>query len=195
MCRDPDRRQSAQSALDHPWIKGFKSQANAAKAALAQIGKPGPRHGAVVQRIQRFGDFSSVKQTALEHIAGNVLRQHSSFGRAASQEFLAVGDDAQAASRQQQQQSKPAARTSGAGGTAPLDPISEEPAAASPTHSLSREARALSTQTSAVSDTAPPSVHQTYGLLEHMMVSDGTVRPFPALVSFWTSAWLSWPVS
>lgn len=135
-----------------------------------------------MQRIQRFGDFNTVKQTALEHIAGNVLRQHSTFGRNAPQEFLVGGDDEQSAAKQQ---SPAPSRTSGAGGAAPLECITEEAssashsAAVSPSTSLRNEAPMLTKQDSAVSATAPPSVHQTYGLLEHMMVSDGTVRPPP----------------
>jgi hypothetical protein len=136
-----------------------------------------------VQRIQRFGDFNEVKRSALERIAGSVLKQNASFAEL----HLARGSSGYLDSGDPRGQGGREAAPSGG-----LTPISEEAGSASsrqqsgasgeivPAAPAQAAALAASGQGAAASaHAASPNVQQCYGLIEHMMLSDGTVRTVP----------------
>ena len=121
----------------------------------------------IVQRIQRFGDFGAVKRTALEHIAGTVLKQNHAFSSAASEPVRFL-DDRTASLNAANSASITAESTQ-------LQPIAEADGAAEAADAA--DAAPARTVADAVAAAKVPGLGN--GLLEHMMMSDGTVRPPP----------------
>lgn len=61
--RDPAERLTPKQALEHPWIK------------VAGVASDTPLDGSVVQRLQRFGTYSNLKQVVLRIIANEISGQ------------------------------------------------------------------------------------------------------------------------
>jgi hypothetical protein len=182
--RNPERRQTPQEGLNHPWIKGFKSNVANAHAKLSRLVHSEPSKREAVQRIQRFGEFSKLKQAALEHIAGSVLRQDSVFGHTTSEStFLDGGDDQQVAQKQQgllqtahrcQSLERRRAHEQHLQSLQPIQEDGSQDASEKTKAAFDPALQVGAEQSRPVSSL--PSVQRTSGLLEHMMLSDGTVR-------------------
>lgn len=162
--RDRLHRWSASEALAHPWLQRLKPRTEAA-------GVP----SSIVQRIQRFGSFNEFKRAALETIAERCLKQ-------------SMGLQAHEPSVQRDSMQDPAASAdAGAHGA------KEQAPAAAPTASAAQGLTDAGAAAPAGGGTAAAaeaggkvvqgfvgegaSLRKAQGLLERMMVTDGTVRP------------------
>ena len=66
LSRDPSKRLSAVDALNHPWLLEADELAGESKGA----GQDRPLQRSIIQRLQRFGTYSFLKQVVLSKIAG-----------------------------------------------------------------------------------------------------------------------------
>ena len=66
LSRDPSKRLSAVDALNHPWLLEADELAGQSKGA----GQDRPLQRSIIQRLQRFGTYSFLKQVVLSKIAG-----------------------------------------------------------------------------------------------------------------------------
>ena len=149
-CRDGSKRWSASDALAHPWLDRLK----AGRSTQSERSVP----SGIVQRIQRFGSFNEFKRAALEQIAERCLLQSMGLRGAAA----ASSDEAAHAV------------STGAGTPTPAQAAA---AAAPPADGALAVGVAAEAGGKVVKEFVgdAASLHKAQGLLEHMMVTDGTV--------------------
>lgn len=184
VCRDQAARWSAADALDHPWLRRLRRSRASVEpgVAMATDGDAPRRSGSsdapsgVVQRIQRFGKFTQFKRSALESIAGQCMRQTREYsqsldGGGSTAPFSdtgagPAGSGVQPDDTQKLVVARPAAALAAA--AAPPPPRSGGAALSAAATIGAEKVRAKVK--------GGTSLRRAKGLLEHMMVSDGTVR-------------------
>lgn len=184
MCRDQAARWSAADALDHPWLRRLRRPRAAVEpgttAATNGDAVEGPRRSSssdaptgVVQRIQRYGKFNQFKRSALESIAGRCMRQTREYsqsldgaGRSASVSD-AGGEAAAAGVQPDDTQKLVVARPAPAPAAAAQPPRGSAALTAGATIGAEKIRAKVKGGTS---------LRRAKGLLEHMMVTGGTVR-------------------
>lgn len=98
--QDPAKRPTAKQALEHPWLAGGTS---------AERSSGAPLHASVVARIQRFGQNSVFKRTALQLVAEELLAMAAAEGGDASGHGHDQARDAAQRMRQEHDGSLPVA--------------------------------------------------------------------------------------